>query len=156
MAYSLRFREKMVVKMLSRGARSVNELSRESGVSPQTLMRWVQTAKQEPMATKSRTQKSRRRRLSAEQKLELVMEAEGLSDDELGAFLRRHGLHSSKLAEMRAAAVESLRAKSGRRGRLSPQEVELRRVRKELRRKEAALAETAALLVLRGKVQAFL
>ena len=46
---------------------------------------------------------------------------------------------------------------AGRRTRgLSPEEKELRSLRRELARKEKALAGTAALLVLRGKVQAFL
>ena len=53
-----------------------------------------------------------------------------------------------------AAAEAGLRSKGGRRG-LSAAGKELKQVRRELMRKERALAETAALLVLRGKVDAF-
>jgi hypothetical protein len=53
------------------------------------------------------------------------------------------------------AATEGLRGKKRAR-RLHPAEKEVRKLKKELARKERALAETAALLVLRGKVQAFL
>ena len=57
--------------------------------------------------------------------------------------------------EVEQAATEGLRAKGRRRG-LSPEQKKIRLLEKELVRKEKALAETAALLVLRGKVQAFL
>lgn len=98
-------------------------------------------------------------RRSAEDKVRLVMEAAAINESELGAFLRREGLHEADLAALREevdkAAIEGLRPKKKRRG-LSPEQKELRALRKELNRKEKALAEAAALLVLRGKVQAFL
>ena len=65
------------------------------------------------------------------------MEAAGLSDDELGAYLRREGLHEADLAHVREevekAATEGLRPKKKRRG-LSPEQKELRALRKELHR----------------------
>ncbi|MBW2462195.1 MAG: hypothetical protein JRH11_11165 [Deltaproteobacteria bacterium] len=98
-------------------------------------------------------------RRSAEDKVRIVMEAAGLGDDQLGAFLRGEGLHEADLAQLREevgkAAIEGLRPKKKRRG-LSPEQKELHALRKELNRKDKALAEAAALLVLRGKVQAFL
>ena len=47
---------------------------------------------------------------------------------------------------------EASRPKRG----LSSEQKRIRQLEKELKRKEKALAEAAALLVLRGKVQAFL
>ena len=82
-----------------------------------------------------------------------------MSDDELGALLRREGLHEEDLQRFRQeviqAATEGLRGKKPTR-KLHPAEKEVRKLKKELARKERALAKTAALLVLRGKVQAFL
>jgi hypothetical protein len=57
--------------------------------------------------------------------------------------------------EVLSAAAEGFDARRPKRRGLSPEQKELRAVKKELLRKEKALAETAALLVLRGKVQAF-
>lgn len=70
--------------------------------------------------------------------------------DELGEFLRRKGVHEAQLAEWRAAATAALRPPSKRDRRAAS--VEARRVRdleRELARKEKALAEAAALLVLK-------
>ena len=76
-----------------------------------------------------------------------MLEASRLSDEQLGAFLRREGLHEATLREWRAAALEAL-------GTPKTARAETRRVReleRELRRKDKALAETAALLVLQKK-----
>ena len=73
-----------------------------------------------------------------------------MKDAELGEFLRRSGLHEATLAEWRAAALEGLapRKVSGKEGK------RVRELERELRRKERALAEAAALLVLQKKAQA--
>jgi transposase len=87
-----------------------------------------------------------------EEKLSLVVRAEGLTDDALGELLRREGVHEADLAEWRTAALVGL----GTRSKAPPVSGEARRVReleRELLRKDKALAETAALLVLKKKVQ---
>jgi transposase-like protein len=78
-----------------------------------------------------------------------VERAAGLEGEALGAFLRREGVHLAELEEWRRLAREAL---SGTK-RLAPSK-ELRRVQAELARKEKALAETAALIVLKKKVEA--
>lgn len=86
------------------------------------------------------------------------MEAAGLSDDTLGAFLRKEGLHHADLERLRKEVMVAAQKgfeKPKKRGP-SPAEKELKEVKKELARKEKALAETAAILVLRGKLEAFL
>ncbi len=86
---------------------------------------------------------------SAEEKLAAVLEAASLSEGELGAFLRSRGLHEAQLQQWRDQMVIGLEPKPAKR-------VETKRIReleKELRRKDKALAETAALLVLKKKAQ---
>lgn len=162
MRHSLKFKEKMVEKMTGPRSRSANELSTEVGIAQGTLSRWLREAKMPPMSKKKKASGASRRgrgRWSPEDKVRVVMEAAALSEEALGAFLRREGLHETDLTHFRAevekAATEGLQVKKRRKG-LSPEEKELRALRKELARKNKALAETAALLVLRGKVQAFL
>ena len=160
MRYSLKFKEKMIEKMTGPSARAASALSREVGVHEGTLYRWLREAKVSSMTkTKKGRGPGRGGRRSAEDKVRLVMEAAGLGDEELGTFLRREGLHEADLAGLREevdkAAVEGLRPKKKRRG-LSPEQKRIRQLEKELNRKDKALAEAAALLVLRGKVQAFI
>ena len=158
MPYSVRFKQKMIEKLTGPGAMSATALSKEVGVPQGTLSRWLRDAKLSTMTKSKKPAKGGRRRWSAADKVRLVREAAALDEAELGAFLRREGLHQAELdrfsEEVDQAATEAL-TKKGRRGP-SPEEKEIRRLRKELNRKEKALAEAAALLVLRGKVQAFL
>ena len=84
------------------------------------------------------------------------MEATRLSDEELGAFLRKEGIHESHLETWRQSMLEALRAspkasKGTKRGNVEAKRIKA--LERELRRKEKALAETAALLVLKKKAQ---
>jgi len=138
---------------------SVAEAAREAGISKQTLYVWIREAK--ILGVSSRAKKKNRgrprksSRWSPEEKLRILNESSALSDEALGAFMRREGLHDADLLEMREAALAGLRPPVLRRG-LSPEEQELKTVKRELRRKEKALAEAAALLILQKKFQALM
>ena len=138
---------------------SVAEAARESGVPKQTLYMWIRQAKLTGVSSRSK-KKSRGRprkssRWSPEEKLRILVEASALKDEELGAFMRREGLHEADLKAMREDALAGLRPVVIPRGP-SAQEQELKKLRSELRRKEKALAEAAALLLLRKKFQALM
>lgn len=88
-----------------------------------------------------------------EQKLLAVAEASRLTDAELGEWLRRQGLHQSHVDEWRKSALEALGV-GAKPSRPSPDARRVRELEKELTRKDKALAETAALLVLQKKARA--
>jgi len=138
---------------------SVARIAAKAGIPTPTLYYWVQQAKIAAMSSRS-TKKKRGRprkstRFSPEEQLRLLVEASALSDAHLGVFLRKEGLHEVDLQGMRDAALAGLTPPVVRRG-LSPQEQELKALKLELRRKEKALAEAAALLVLQKKFRALL
>ena len=91
--------------------------------------------------------------LAAEEKLNAVLEYEQLEEEERGRYLREKGLHAVNIERWKQQIIEGLTAakqtKSDPRDKRRIKELE-----KELRRKEKALAETAALLVLKKKAQA--
>ena len=89
-----------------------------------------------------------------EEKLQILAEATGLAGDALGALLRREGLHEADLAEWRRAALAGL-APSAKSPSSSGDAKRVRELERELLRKDKALAETAALLVLKKKVQEY-
>jgi transposase-like protein len=89
---------------------------------------------------------------SPQEKLEAVMEAEGVAEAELGAWLRRRGLKAEHLRQWRETALSGFGARGVRVG--SGDRKRIKELEKELKRKDKALAETAALLVLQGKMQA--
>jgi hypothetical protein len=93
---------------------------------------------------------------TAQEKLRIVHEASQLDDGKLGAFLRREGLHEAQLREWIEAVTTALSTSTPKRGnRKSPKETKrIRELEKDLRRKEKALAEVTALLVLKKKLEA--
>lgn len=88
----------------------------------------------------------------------VVREAASASEAELGTLLRREGLHEADLKrfqdEVFAAAARGFLATSAPERVSRRDKKRLRKLEKELERKDKALAEAAALLVLQKKVQA--
>jgi transposase len=159
--YSESFRNRMVEKLTGPHAVSANALSAEVGVSQSTLSRWLKGAgtvrRTMPPSdddTKASPPTKRPQDWTTEEKWALVVEAAAVPQAELGAFLRRKGVHEAQLVEWRKAAMAGLQRPSQRERKAA--NVEKQRVRKlerELQRKDKALAEAAALLVLKKKVQ---
>ncbi len=92
---------------------------------------------------------------SPEEKVQILAETAALSDKELGGYLRRKGLHEATLKQWRVSVNSALgkhqpKAKKSRGQKEAEKKV--RKLERELKRKNAALAETAALLVLQKKV----
>ena len=148
--YSDAFKNRMVRRLVGPAARSANAVATEVGISQATLSRWLVAARNVGDMTRASTKK-----WTGVEKLRVVREAHGLSETALGALLRREGLYEAQLTAWRAAAEAAL-AEPGR-GRATPS-VEAKRIKeleRELRRKDAALAETAALLVLKKKADAW-
>ena len=93
---------------------------------------------------------------SPEEKLKITLEAASLSDQQLGAFLRQKGIHETHLQQWRLQMLNGLgkTASLKKNKRNAADTKKIRSLEKDLKRKEKALAETAALLVLKKKAQA--
>ena len=153
--YSEAFKSKMVQRMVGPVAISANRLSQEVGIGQPTLSKWLRDAggrmgdlKFDSPPPSPRSPR-RPEDWSPEERLRAVMEASRLSEDELGAFLRREGISEAVLAEWKAAMLEAL----GSQRKTTGDARKVRELEKQLRRKDKALAEAAALLVLQKKVQ---
>jgi hypothetical protein len=90
----------------------------------------------------------------AEEKVEALLSYEKLAEEQRGLFLREKGLHEVQLARWKTEIIEAMKLKPFGGGRKDPQQKRIVALEKELRRKEAALAEAAALLVLKKKADA--
>ena len=103
----------MLRRLIGPDAVSANALAREVGVGQTMLSRWLRESRTvEPMST------SKKKQWTGAEKLRVVIEARGLSETELGALLRREGLHESDLLAWQAAAEAAL--SPGRRAAASP------------------------------------
>jgi len=154
--YSDEFKEQTVRKMMPPNAMSVAQVSRETRVSEQTLYNWRNRFRHEGKAVPA--DPSNPENWSGENKLAVVIETAPLNEEELANYCRRKGLYVEQVTRWREAAIvgaETQRPVSAAdRRELQQERKKTRTLEKELRRKEKALAETAALLVLQKKAQA--
>lgn len=151
MPYSKELRETVVKKALA-GEQNQDAIAEEFGVGRSTVQNWLRQHR----ATGEKMSESREKRpqdWSPEERLQALVESEGLSEVERGAWCRRHGLHTHHLVQWRR---DLLAGSGGSAAATGPAELrrlreENKALRKDLRRMEAALAETSALLVLKKK-----
>lgn len=92
---------------------------------------------------------------SGEAKFAVVIETAPLNASELSEYCRAKGLYPEQVARWRQACIEGAAAQESRdqgvTGQLKAAKQQIRTLEKDLRRKEKALAESAALLVLQKK-----
>lgn len=161
--YSEAFRSRMVARLVGPRAVSANALSQEVGVPQGSLSRWLRDVHSVGGMTQSSGKKKGKKLWTGAEKLRVLTEAAGLGESDLGALLRREGLHEAQLTEWRQAAEAALAEGEMARGRAKPSDeagrdalqaaLRIKELEREVRRKDKALAETAALLVLKKKVQ---
>ena len=101
-----------------------------------------------------------RRSFTAAQKLEHLTGYEtALEQGEGGAYLREHGLYSSLISEWRRVRDAGALADKGpgeKVGKLSPEQVEIARLRRQLAQAERRLVTTEAALGIMGKTHELL
>ena len=168
MPFSDAFKRKMIQKMTGPNAISAAMLSKQVDVSQTTLSKWLRNAGIKTgfgYPKKSSVNKNQERQIMAvkrpedwtsEEKLAAVLEAAGIPDEQLGAFLRSKGLHETHLQQWRLQMLNGLDKKTAARKKPKRNAADVKKIKaleKEVKRKDKALAETAALLVLKKKAQ---
>jgi len=141
--YSIAFKQKMVERLTGKSALSALQLSRETGVRQQNLSRWLLEARSLPLVA---TDKNIVHTWTVEQKAQVLSEASRLSGEQLTAYLQREGVKLADFERWRVALEEEGQESSSAIKRI-------RKLERELARKEKALAEAAALLVLKKTVE---
>ena len=148
--YTESFKEAMVVKMAVPGGLSATELSKETGISQPTLSKWKKMYGKFEGMEKDRG-KRRPKDWSAEERLQAIIDTVKMSEEDLGAYLRREGLHSVQLEQWKAEIVRALSREPGKRRGITEEKRKIKVLEREVRRKDKALAEATALLILKKK-----
>lgn len=145
----------LIERMLPPQAIPVPQLSQETGIPKDTLYGWRrQACRARGLPLMGSTPP--KERWSSGEKFALVVETAALNEAQLGEYCRKRGLYLEQLQAWRRACEQ---ANAGQRAlRPTPEahtdKHRIRELERELRRKDKALAETAALLVLRKKADA--
>jgi len=163
MSVSTGFKKRMVQRMLGPEGISATALSQEVGISQPTLSRWAREARSlGAMIDNDQPKKPHRppHHWTPTEKFQAVLEAAHLPETELGGFLRAKGLHKEHLEEWRAlvekAALTALQGPSKKKPGRPPEAKEIEELKEELHRKDKALAEYAAIIALKKKLQDYL
>ena len=139
---------------------SVTEIAQELGIHVITLYKWRKAWRLQGEVVPA-TQKAPEG-WGAADKFTVVLETAGLNDTELGAYCRERGLYPEQVDRWRQAAQDAnalpqltMAEQKDLEKRHQQDQREIRRLQQELRRKDKALAEAAALLLAAKKIQAF-
>ena len=134
--------------------RTVASLSQEIGVSEATLYNWKKQFRAKGYVVPKRSTIADQ--WDAKAKLAPVIQAAAMNEAERSEYCRKHGLYPEQIDVWKAAfeASEPGQAAPSSKSDLAAERKKSRALEKELRRKEKALAEAAALLTLSKKAQA--
>jgi transposase len=152
--YSEEIKRDILERVLGPKKESVLKVAKERKINKATIYKWVKEAEGiEEVETKGT-----RRNWTSNEKFHMVLEAASLTEQELGEYCRRKGIFTE---DIKTWTVQCMNANSDSKEDPSKLKEELKeekernkKIEKELRVKEKALAEAAALLVLRKNVQA--
>ena len=150
--YGQAYRDKVVARLLPPESSAVEVVAREVGVSVATLERWRAEAL---VSGEGDRRGGGGQRWTPAARLEAVIATAAMDEAACSAWCREHGLYPSELAGWKQDAIAGLgepRAASAVEARQDRRRV--KELERELHRKDKALAETAALLVLAKKMKA--
>jgi transposase-like protein len=160
------FKIQAVEKALSRSdATSLREVSDSLGVGQSTLQKWIVKSRNQEFESISdnamtsvghMTKEIRPQDWSSEDKLTMVIRCATLDDEGVSKLCREQGLYLHHIQQWKQDFVSGAAVSSPIKDRSDARQLrhENKTLKKELNRKEKALAETAALLVLQKKVSA--
>jgi transposase-like protein len=146
--HSPEFKASIVQKISTPGGPTIMQMSEKTGIHHASIRNWVRS-----YATTSDMKKSKE--WTPEKKLQAIAHSITMNEKQLGEFLRSNGLHSSDVEQWKQDFYST--QQSPGRPRLDPELVTLRAEKKELssdlKRKDKALAEMAARIILIKKSQ---
>ena len=156
MGYPSERKEAVLKKMLPPNNKTIRELAQEEGISEATLYNWRKAARAEGRLLPDGD--TTPAGWCASDKFAAVVETAALNEAQLSAYCRERGLYPEQIREWRAACEQAndwdRRQNRRLRETRRADQQRIKDLERELRKKEKALAETAALLVLRKKAEA--
>ncbi|WP_102335011.1 IS3 family transposase [Vibrio breoganii] len=155
--YSIERKEAVLKKLLPPHNLSVPQVAEEEGISEVTLYNWRSQLKESGVVAANSQSSSEQ--WSAQTKLAVVAETFSMTESELSQYCREKGLFPEQVQRWKEESLYGFKSAREREAEAKQQakadKNEIKALKKELKYKEKALAETAALLVLRKKLRAF-
>ncbi len=145
--YTNELKDSVISKILNRGDKTISEICFESGVDPSTAGKWPYRRAN----TSNMKNKPKNNKWSAEEKLLILIETGSLTEPELGAYLRGKGLFSNQLSDWKNEILSLMNSTKTTKNVKDQRDVKIKNLEREINRKDKALAEATALLILKKK-----
>lgn len=145
--FSAEFKEATVKKLLNRGNQTIEQFCEQNNVAISTVGKW-QSNCANVLEMKTKKNKSK---YSPEKILQIISETYSLNEEELGLYLRKNGLHSNQLTEWRTNFLALMNQPKPNSKKKDERDLKIKDLEKNLFKKNAALAEVSALLILQKK-----
>lgn len=156
MNYSPELKDALLRRMLPPNNESITKISREEGISEQTLRNWRDKARREGYAAPGTD--AIPDNWSTQDKFLIVVETASMNETELAEYAHKKGLYVEQIKAWKDACMNANGGVAKEASRLNRElkdsEKERRKLEKELQCKEKALEEAEALLVLSKKANA--
>jgi transposase-like protein len=153
--YSSKFKE-AILKKLSQSELPVSQFARQESINPSTLYSWQRQFKTTGFSMSKIIPADK---WSTEEKFAIVLETATLTEIEVSEYCRTKGLYPEQVKGWKLACVAANTTDRVKKGKITAErkadKKRIKQLERELNRKEKALAETAALLVLRKKFDAY-
>jgi len=149
--YSAEFKENILAKVFSPNGPDAVELAKQTGVPYSTLYTWIKMEKNKsvvPLKAELRPMEQ-----SAQARLKAVLDTMDKTEEERSAYCREHGFYPAHLQTWREQVLSGLETKPSRKDKAQQKQLtnENKKLKRELNRKDKALAEVSALLILKKK-----
>jgi len=156
--FTQEFKVQSVEKALSRRAdQTLKNIADDLGVGLSTLQRWIRLAKENKLEKPDSTMTNEKspQDWNKTQRLEAIIHCHGMNDKQVSSYCRKNGIYPHHLTEWKTEFLsDNQSSEPVSRQAQKKLKQENKRLQKELNRKDRALSETAALLVLSKKCQA--
>lgn len=154
--YTEEKKQAVLKKLLPPYNKSIMQLSREEGISPSSIHQWRKIYAK--VGTMQESHSTKTPKLSPAECLQILMETASLTELELGEYCRKKGIYTEDIQAWKENFIQIIsshkHAENEDKKQVKKDKDRIKYLEKELHRKDKALAEAAALLVLRKKLQA--
>lgn len=151
--YSKEFKEQIVRKMMPPNSQSISRISKDSGIASPTLYAWRNQYRSEGYVVPAKPKDPEG--WGWKDKAAAVLKTQSMNEAEMAQYCREQGLFVEQLQAWQESFEDAEQfSRPVSKAESAADKKRVKQLEKELRRKDKALAEAAALLVLSKKAQA--
>ena len=157
MGYSVKQKMLVLQKVLPPSSRPVHEVSKDTGITVQTIYKWMKQLKNDSLRLDA-TENTIPRFKTDLEKFTLLLESKSVPESEHGEWLRKNGVHTEHLTLWEQELAQTMTTKPIDVDTIQQENKDLKKELKktlaEKKQVEKALAEMSALYALKKKAEA--